>query len=63
MRFVAGNDPRLMADFRDPQLDAIETLVTSDASPHDRWNGLIDSAIRPAAVKIQIMDLRHMAEF
>ena len=61
--FVATNEPRLIAGFRDSQIAALERMVKSAAPHRKKWDGFIDPSIIPAAGKIQILALRHLARF
>ena len=59
----AESDPRLLADFWDYKVSALESLVSAATPAHAKWNARIDPTIRPSAGKIQTMALRHLAEF
>ena len=62
-KFVAENDPHLVADFWGSQLTSLQKLVESAASDQTKWNKCIDPAISPAAGKINTLALRHLADF
>ena len=58
---IAHSRPNSVLSFWNEQLDKLDLVILESASLHEQWNSLIPNGLKPAAGKIQLPALTHLA--